>query len=65
MPQHIQIVKLDKNRLVGADSVKQSAHPKDRRSGPEPVISVYPGVPPYGTPEFDAFVKALNEKLNQ
>lgn len=66
MPELIQIFTSDEDhRLVGATAVKTSVpRGTERRQKPEPVLSVHPGVPPYGTPEFWEFVRKLNESLN-
>ena len=60
----IRIIKTENNKVVGMQTVRQSAASRNRRKKPEPVISVHLGVPPYGTPEFYAFMRALNHELN-
>lgn len=66
MPTKIEIVTINpKGRPMYAEPVEQARINDDRRQKPEPVIQVYPGVPPYGTPEFFEFAKKLNESLNR
>jgi len=65
MPQKIQIITINpQGREMYAEPVEQARINDDRRQKPEPVISVYPGVLQYGTPEFFEFAARLNEKLN-
>ena len=65
MPTQIQIVTITPQGKPKYAEPVESATKANLLQKPEPVIQVYPGVPPYGTPEFFEFAKALNEKLNQ